>query len=371
MSSMRDDLGAALDEAGEDYDETVQTIEVAPEDDTTDDTDSGDTTTENRGADTSDNEGDTSANADGKSTNQDAEGQVPKTSKDGESVQAGDTKTLGAGDSIKAPVDWGPQDREAWSKIPRHLQEKVMAREKDMSNMMQTTADARRTHDQFSKLTQQYGSALSGVMGDSPMETVSNLFDTVANLRMGSPIQKAQIVADLIQNFGVDINTLDSAIVGAAPSQQDQQSNEVQRLVAEQMAPFQEMMGQQNAYKHQQEQQRVNSANTEVAEFSTKAEFLNDVRHDMADLIQMAGSRGQHMTMQDAYDKCCAMNPQIAGVLAERAQRTALTGGSNTMAAKRLAASSVNGTRGGSGGGGTAMSMHDTISAAWDNAGQI
>jgi hypothetical protein len=358
MSTMRDDLNAALDADDGDYEETVQEVlDDVSEDDTTLDATGG-------VPDSGDTDDTPTAEA---APSEDAAPEAEATSAEPETAE----KTLASGDSIKAPIDWGPKEREDWSKIPRHLQEKVMAREKELGTMLQTTAEARQTHKDFSQLTQQYGSALSGVMGNTPMETVSNLFSTVANLRMGSPIQKAQIVADMIETFGVDINTLDSAIVGAAPSQATQQNSEVERMLTERLAPFEQMMGQQNAYQQQQADQRTQMANTEVQQFSTKAEFLGDVRHDMADLIEMAGARGQKMTMEEAYSKACAINPQISSVMAERAKRTALTSGNNSIAAKRAAASSVNGRQIGGGGGGGNLSMHDTIAAAWDSHGSI
>ena len=349
MSDMRDALNEAMDSVAEEdetqtYEETQQ--EILGEEEETETS----TTTET----TSEAEPDVSADAGAGTT----ETEQPD-------------KVGNAGDSIKAPVDWGPKDREAWSSIPRHLQDKVMQREKDMAAMMQDTSTARKTHEQFNTLTQQYGSVLSGVMGNTPMETVGNLFSTVAGLRMGSPIQKAQIITDLINDFGVDINTLDSALVGQAPSQEQSQSQEVQRLVQEQMAPFQEMMGQQNAYKQQQQEQQAQAANNEVRDFAARAEFIGDVRHQMADLIDMGAARGETMTMERAYSLACMSNPHIQSVLQGRQKKAQLAAGNNNMATKRAAASSIGGQRIGVGGGTGAMSMRDTIASAWDSQDQM
>ena len=351
--SMRDDLNAALDADGGDFDETIQEV------------------TEDAGvSEVSDDEvvEDVEAANTSEETEEIVETEVQAT--ENEVVEAKDTKLTG--DSIKAPIDWGPKEREDWSKIPRHLQEKVMSREKELNTMMQTTADARRTHKEFADLAQQYGSVLSGVMGDTPMETTKTLFNTVANLRMGSPIQKAQIIADMINDFGVDVHTLDSAIVGAAPSQEQQQSSQFDQMLNKRLEPFEQMMGQQNAYMKQQATQRTQAADNEVVEFGKNAEFLGDVRNDMADLIEMAAKRGQSMTMQEAYGKACTLNPQIVKVMQDRHQREQLTGNSNNMASKHLAASSVNGRQIGGGGGGQCnLSMHDTIASAWDNQNKI
>ena len=130
-------------------------------------------------------------------------------------------------------------------------------------------------------------------------------------------------------------------------------------------------MGQQKAYQQQQATQRTETANSEVAAFSQKAEFLGDVRNDMADLIEMAANRGYSMSMKEAYGKACALSPQITAVLAERSKRDALTGNKTTMESKRIAAYSLNGQRIGTNSGNSSMSMHDTIAAAWDNQNRI
>lgn len=356
MSDMREALNAAMDSTAADdetqnFDETRQEVMT---DDTTEDTPDIETpeTESEIGGGESDN----------------VDQNTPH--KEATEVDSGDSQTPLSGDSIKAPVNWGPKERESWSKVPRDLQEKIMTREKEIGTVMQTTADARRTHEDFGQLTQKYGAVLSG-MGSTPMETVSNLFDTVANLRMGSPIQKAQVVANLISEFGVDVNTLDSALVGAAPTPEAHQVSQIEQMVAQKLAPFEAMMGQQNAMVQQQKAQQQETANTEVQNFSQQAEFLNDVRMDMADMIDMAAKRGVDMTLEDAYAKACAINPQISGVLAERAQRETLTGANTTMSSKRNAASSVVGRQVGVGAGGGDMSMRDTMNAAWDNQGKI
>ena len=77
------------------------------------------------------------------------------------------------------------------------------------------------------------------------------------------------------------------------------------------------------------------------------------------------------MSVQEAYDKSCIINPQINAIQQERQKHAQLTGSNNSMAAKRQAASSVNGTRGGTGGGGENMTMRDTIAASWDTQNSI
>lgn len=362
-NSMRDSLNEALDAAAEedetqDFEETQQEVDTSAAEETTETQASEEkgTETDDKGAET-----DATLEAGSKDTSTSDDAKPDNTTVESKEV---------SGDSIKAPMDWGPQEREQWSKIPRNLQEKVMGREKELNTLMQTTVDARKTHSEFEQLSTKYGSVLSGVAGDTPMAAVNNLFDTVANLRMGSPNQKAQIIADLIGSFEVDINTLDSALVGAAPTADQQQSSAIEAAVNERMKPFEERMGRDNQYRQQQETQQQDAAVGEVQKFAETAEFLSDVRHDMADLIDMTSARGGTITIEQAYAKACALNPQIQSVINQRAKTEALTGGKNTMASKREAASSLNGSRVGVGAGADG-SMRDTIASAWDNQDKV
>ena len=375
MASMRDDLNAALDSVDGDYDETVQTIddggseelssgaatEGAEQDLQSLDGESAELSTE---ADTGEGEDDSLAGDPAAAADPEAKG-------DGEPVQPGDV-TLDAKDkeSVKAPIDWSPKEREDWSRIPRHLQDKIKQREADTANLMQETASARRTHNEFSGLVQQYGSVLSGVAGDTPMQAVESLFSTVANLRMGSPIQKAQVIADLVNDFGVDINALDTTLSGQMPEQGagSEIETRLEQMLNERMAPFTQYEQQMQRQQQQQQETMQTGAVNEVKSFADggKAEFLNDVRMDMADLIEMAGNRGHNMGMEEAYNKACALNPQVSQVIEQRKQQAALTASQNSIGAKQTAASSIVGNRSGLNTGAGNLSMRDQIAAAWD-----
>ncbi len=357
MSSMRDDLSAALDSNAEEDD--TQNYEETPQE--VDSVDEG----------IADEE--TETDAEESNTDNDANDAAPapdseKSEGSGSELAATEPAST---DSIKAPVNWGPKEREDWSKIPRHLQEKVMARETEISNMLNTTADARRTHDEFSQMSERYSHTLSDVAGNTPMERANNIFGTVDMLNRGSSQQKASLVADLIHQYGVDIGQLDSAIVGSQPTEQQSQNSQLERMLQERMAPFEQQMGQQRAYEQQQHQQKQEQANNEVVEFSQNAEFLSDVRYDMADLIDMADKQGRPISMQKAYEAACSLHPQIQAVLDQRKQQQQLAGGTNAMALKRAAASSITGSRGGAGGGGGSQSMRDALVDAWDGQGKI
>ena len=55
------------------------------------------------------------------------------------------------------------------------------------------------------------------VTGEPPAKTIQGLLQTASILQMGSPVQRANTVASLIKQFGVDIRTLDDVLAGQQP----------------------------------------------------------------------------------------------------------------------------------------------------------
>ena len=59
----------------------------------------------------------------------------------------------------------------------------------------------------------------------------------------------------------------------------------------------------------------------------------------MADILEMSANRGEPLTIQQAYDRACQMNPEIQSIM--MARNNAVT------PAKRRAASAVSGSQAG------------------------
>lgn len=271
-------------------------------------------------------------------------------------------------DSVKAPLDWSPKQRESWSKVPRPIQDKIIAREQEAAQAMAGTADARKTHDRFSQLANSYAPVLAAEGVNTPMEAVEGLFKTAANLRMGTPETKARQIAQMIKHYGVDVQALDSVLVGEAPQQN--QNAQFEQMIDQRMAPINQVFEQLTQMQQNKQQQVQQQANHSVEDFGAKAEFLNDVRMDMADLIDMAAKQGRQLSLQDAYDRACTLNPEISKVLEDRKNQERILGSNSTMSAKRNAASGLNGRMTGGGGSASNVSIRDAIANAWDEAGQ-
>lgn len=263
-----------------------------------------------------------------------------------------------------SPSSWSATAREHWKKIPKEAQKYIQQREAEMQNGMQKNAEmARRAEGMDSTLQpyQQYF-AMNGGTGN----TLKTLLETGAGLQMGTPQQKAEIVSNIINQYGVDVAALDNVLVGNAVPPEVQQQSQIQQAVNAAVAPYQQQQQQLQQQQYQQQQRATNEVATEVDQFSRNPanEFYTDVRGDMADIMDMANNRGVDMSMQDAYNKACALNPEISRITQARQQQ-------KNLAPKRRAAASISGSMGGPGGTEAPDSMRAAIASAWDNAGQV
>jgi len=349
-SSMRDDFEAAMtDVSDEEVTEVVETAEVEETNETVDEAPETQETVDE-------------APEMAAETNDTA---VESTEETPASVEETPPK------SLKAPMDWSPEQREDWSKVPTHLQEKITEREQHMAQAMQGMSEARATHDQLTKLSQSYAPVIAAEGATSPMQAIETLFQTTALLQNGSQQQKAEMMAELINHYGVDIGALDNTLVGQPQAPEQAQNSQMEQMLNQRLAPLDNMMQQMNQHQASQQQATQQAANVSVQEFSQKAEFLSDVRADMADLIDMAHKQGRDMQLPEAYQKACSLNPQIVSIMQKRHAQKELAGNNSNLASKREAASSLNGRMSGSGNAGDGgLSLHDTIAGAWDNQGR-
>lgn len=261
-----------------------------------------------------------------------------------------------------APVGLSLESREAWKDVPAAVKADIVKRENDYANGIAKHRQATERVQGMDRALQPYQQYLQ--MNGGAGETIKTLLQTGSSLQMGSPQQKAQVVANLIQQFGVDIKSLDSMLVGEAPSAESQQQNQMEQMFNQRLAPMQQQLQQYQQRDQYQAQQAQGQVAQEVNQFGSSNEFYNDVRADMADLLDMAANRGREMSMQEAYNLACNNHPQISKIMSGRTSQ-------NTVNQKRKAASSIQGSPGGSMSKGAPNSTMAALNDAWDSSGRM
>jgi hypothetical protein len=174
-------------------------------------------------------------------------------------------------------------------------------------------------------------------------------------------------MAGLIKHYNIDIGILDKVLSGDM-SVENSDDSRLAKMLDERLAPVNDLLRGNAAREKATGEASQSAVNAELKEFAETAEFLGDVRQDMADLIDLASKRGRKMGFKEAYDKACAMHPEISGIVAERATADKLKNSGERLRNKRNAASSIRQTSGTGSSGNTDTSLRGAISDAWDGA---
>lgn len=246
------------------------------------------------------------------------------------------------GPDDKPPVAWKAGVREHWAKLPPEVRAEVNRREMEVQRTLSQTAQVRKFANDFAQVVNPY-SHLIRAQNSTPLQAVNNLMATAAGLMQGTQEQKAKIVAEIIANYGIDIQTLDRTLSsGALPSP----GSATVQPVPEWAKPLFGFMGNVQKMQEHRQMQMQQEAEEELLKFQEKP-FFDDVREDMADLMETAANRGRTMTMEMAYEKAIALNPEIAKIVNQRKlaekNRNPVSEAAATLARARKAASTVKG----------------------------
>ena len=247
----------------------------------------------------------------------------------------------------RAPQAWRPDVREHWAQLPEAVRAEVHRREVEVQRTLQESAEARRNYDAVMRTIAPYEGFIRAENSNA-LQAIDNLMSTAARLRTGTAPELAQMVAGIVSQFGIGrfgngfVDMLDSALAGQTPRQDPQQAA-IEQVLNQRLAPMQQMFQQFQQAQETQRQRVVEKAHGEVAQFLDRAEFGDDVRQEMADLLELAHRRGQEMTLQDAYQKACMINERVRSVIHGRQKAQGAQAQTQAVQRAKAAAVSVTG----------------------------
>jgi len=249
----------------------------------------------------------------------------------------------------RAPASWSPEVRQHWQALPPDVRQEVYKREREVQQTLQDSAEARKTVDSFQRVIAPY-EAYIRAENSNPLQAVDNLMATAVRLRTANGPELADLVAGIVQQFGLGrfgqpfIEQLDTALaskLGVGPQAASQPAPQLQQALQQELAPIRQFMSQIEDMKSQREQQATQQAAQSVEQFLQQAEFGQDVREEMADILELSARRGRDLTLQDAYNQAVRLHPSIGKIVSQReqAQQSA-----RPLAQRKIAASSVSGS---------------------------
>jgi hypothetical protein len=272
----------------------------------------------------------------------------------------------------RAPQSWRPEIRTHWEGLPAEVQAEILKRETEVTRGLTEAANSRRFANDFSQTIRPFEHLLLASGVKNPLVAVRNLMTTAATLQTGTQSQKALTIANIIKAYSVDIATLDQVLSGQQPKNSPAAiPDEVIGAVRRELAPIREFMGrQQQQTTYQQQQLEQESAQT-IEQFAAdpQNEFYEDLREDMADLLDMAARRGRIMTIQEAYERSAASHPEISKLVAKKkAQAAATRSRAGIDRARRASSSLPQGTPAAVGGSSARpVGLRGAVSQAFDD----
>lgn len=246
--------------------------------------------------------------------------------------------------AIKAPASWKPEEREAWAALPDVAKAAVIRRERQVDEALRQSTAAREFVGRFVQTIQPYQHFIQAE-GSDPLTAVQNMFRTAGVLQSAPPGQKAAEVARMIQHFGVDIALLDQALTAAVQGKQAPAAPQdaIMRHLDQRLQPVMQFIERTQGAQAQSEQALAYEVQTEWETFASKPEneFAEDLRQDMADLMELAARRGVPMDLQAAYTRATLAHPTISKIVQQR--KASAEAAQQTAAARRAkeAAASV------------------------------
>jgi len=257
---------------------------------------------------------------------------------------------------LKAPSQWKPAIREKWGQLPLEVKQEILRREGDSMRLIGSVGPKIRLADEVSNHIQPFAERLQA-NGVSPSAFIGDLFTSVKALTSSNPQEKAAVVANMIQSYGIDVRMLDAML--SQRLQQPPEVAEARRLAARAESTIQQ-------HQQQVEHQSALEAEKALAAFGAdpKHEFLDDVRDLMADLIEA----NRATSLDDAYSAAIWAHPDTRKILLQREAQTRTAAKVNRAAAARKASSAVHGSPAGSAGAVTKpnMSVREAVEAAFD-----
>lgn len=264
---------------------------------------------------------------------------TPPPSRPGQGAVAGAVSppqtALATPPAFKAPQSWKPAQREKWAALPPDVQAEVVRREREIAQAMQQKAEAEKGISPWQDTVRPYEAQIRQ-LGQEPHAYVGELLKTAHALTYSSEPQKADLLANLVMQFGITPDSLDKALVArfqgrGAPQQQVQQQPMRDPRLDEWFA--------------QQQRETAQQADDTASSFAESHDFFPDVAEEMANILDGWKAAGKQRVSEEdlerAYRMACSGNEDVLAAMEQRKAADAYRTQSGATERARLAASSV------------------------------
>jgi hypothetical protein len=272
---------------------------------------------------------------------------------------------LGEKPAERPPASWKGDAKRVWAELPEAARSEVVRRERQIEQTLRESAEARQIAESVTGIAQQYQDVFQRY-GRPPAQVFEGFLQVERALTSGDPANRARFMAKLIQDYKIDIMALDSALAGQPIQQSGNQDvgEQMRQLLAQELAPFKQRM------QMEQEAQQAEVAETiqSMEADHEKYPYFQDVRQDMADLIEIKSRRGMYISLPEAYNIAVGGNQTVQQAQQTTQQRSQALKAHEIAQRAKGAAVSVAGSPATTSGGVDPANLRASIAAAIDGA---
>jgi hypothetical protein len=192
----------------------------------------------------------------------------------------------------RPPASWKKDYHEAWTTADPKLKEYAWKREEEMKAGVQPLLSKAQFADQMQQAIEPYMQNIRGLGIEAP-QAVKALMEADNVLRHGSPQQKQAYFAQLAQQYGINMGD-----VQTTPT--DPNFYAIQNELAQ-------VRGEVLNWKQQQENAQNQALLNEINQFQTKAEYFEEARPTMIQLL----NSGVAKDLDDAYQKAIRLDNDL------------------------------------------------------------
>lgn len=307
---------------------------------------------------------------------------VPPDQRTGKPTTIATEKAAGDGETApqpqsnldKAPMGWGLNRDALWAKVPADARAAINKRESEIQRGMSDAGRVKAIANEYADVIKPFHQVFNQ-MGTNPREAITSVMKTATMLINGDQQTKANILTEFVMRYGVDLGTFDKSLSAALQAHKEGKPMPwltPQQQQRQQPAPLDprvvKLLERFEAAEQGQDERLRTEAATAIASIEGQPHF-EDVRQEMADIMEIAAKRGVVLTVQQAYQKAVQLNPEVSKLVGQKSVAGDVSKAASTLARARRASSSVTGAPGGAAMSGKANTRRDALEAAWDSAG--
>ena len=197
----------------------------------------------------------------------------------------------------KPPSSWKREYHEPWQAVDPKLREYIWQRDEETRTGIEPLRAKAQFADQMQQVMQPYENTIRG-LGVAPAQAVQALMQADHVLRTAAPDQKRAYMIQLAQQYGITLDGSEYYPPAGGP---------VDPMIYNLQNELNNVRGEIVGYKQQQEEAQNQTLMSEINNFSQTAEYFEDARPTMIQLLQS----GVATTLEDAYEKAIRLNDDL------------------------------------------------------------